>query len=494
MTAKTYPEPRKPDHEPVDRAEELLPYARKIVNDREGTITRYFTTGYGGLVEAGDRVLIAVRNLHNEQIVEAIARAFRENGVLVDVVEVDIGPDGERTETMDVDLAITDPAGELDVEGITPSQGEDTYSNFLGKFWWTEELAVERGYDLLIQSTAGAFSYRYPKAHLEGEPIYMERLPWQTTEGFVSDGTFFPKDLLLTIARRTRELIWEHGEGATVHITDPEGTDITYTLWPEYFENTPAGTKYSQDEWDEQYGSFDMPLRQTSTGAQGNHIAVHPKPPLIEKEDASGVIVSTLGHHSKPYPKLTLQIEDGVVTDIEGGGGKGKKLREIHERTKDIEYPDYPRPGLFWMWEVSLCTNPKIVRPDDVMKKSEPGNLTERLRSGYVHIGTGTRATTVSEDWADEEGIPYGHTDQHLNFPTIEFIKDGEENFTLVDKGHLVTLDDQEVREVAAERGDPDELLVEDWIPPIPGVNVQGDYDEYARNPAEYIDKYDYER
>lgn len=481
-----YPEPRTADIDvSLETVEDLLPYARKLVNEREGTTTRYITTGYAGLVEEGDRVLIAVRNLHNDLIVQAIAEAFRENGVRVDVVEVDIGPDVERTQGMDVDLAITDPKNKVKGE-------EDIYSQFLGKFWWTEELAVDRDYDLLIQSTAGPFSYRYPAAHLTGDPLYMERIPWQSAETFVSDATFFPKPLLNAIAQKCREFMWEHGPGATAHLTDPEGTDLSYTLWPEYFDNMPEGTRYSQEDWEEHYSAYDLPLRQIETGSQGNHVGLHPWPPLIEKQDAEGVLASTLGHHSRPYPRLEMEIEEGVVTEIRGGGEKGEKLRKLRERTKDIQYPDYPRPGLLWLWEISLGTNPKVFRPSSIMMKSEPGTLTERLRAGYIHVGTGTLSSTYSERWAEENGHPYGHTDQHLNFPTFELEKPDGETVTLIEKGHLAILDDPEIREMAAEYGDSDKLLTETWCPPIPGINAPGDYEEYAKNPSAYIEAFEH--
>lgn len=480
-----YPQPRKPEFEPAADVDDLMVSARKIVNEREATTTRYLTTGYAGIVDEGDRVLIAVRNLHNERIVEAIARAFRENDVKVDVITVDIGPDEERTEAMDVELAMTDPEEREEPE-------EDIYSQFLGKFWWVEELAVDREYDLLIQSTAGPFSYRYPDAHLTGDPLYMERLPWQTEETFMSEATFFPKDLLRKIGQTTRSQIWEHGPGATARITDPEGTELTYTLWEEYFRNTNEGTRYDEEEFEEHYGARDLPLRQMSTGSQANHMAGHPYPPLVEKADTEGVIASTLGHHSKPYPRLEMHFEDGVMTKIEGGGEKGDLIRQLHERTEDIQYPDYPRPGLFWFWEMSIGTNPKVIRPDNILMKSEPGTLTERLRSGYVHLGVGTHPGSYAEPWAEEQGYPYGHVDQHLNFPTFELEKPNGETVTIIEKGHLTALDDPEVRELAAEYGDPDELLRESWVPPLPGVNAPGEYDDYAENPADYIDHFDH--
>ena len=66
---------------------------------------------------------------------------------------------------------------------------------------------------------------------------------------------------------------------------------------------------------------------------------------------------------------------------------------------------------------------------------------------------------------------------------------DGE-TVKLIDDGHLTTLDHPDVREEAAKHGDPDELLTEDWIPAVPGINEDGDYmEDYASDPADWIER-----
>ena len=58
----------------------------------------------------------------------------------------------------------------------------------------------------------------------------------------------------------------------------------------------------------------------------------------------------------------------------------------------------------------------------------------------------------------------------------------------MIEKGHLTALDDPEIRKLAAQYGDPDELLQEAWVPAVPGINVEGDYfQDYANNPAPWI-------
>ncbi len=46
----------------------------------------------------------------------------------------------------------------------------------------------------------------------------------------------------------------------------------------------------------------------------------------------------------------------------------------------------------------------------------------------------------------------------------------------------------QKLRALATQYGDPDELLSYDWIPPLPGINFEGDYlKDYAPDPIAYL-------
>ncbi len=75
----------------------------------------------------------------------------------------------------------------------------------------------------------------------------------------------------------------------------------------------------------------------------------------------------------------------------------------------------------------------------------------------------------------------------HLLFPTFDVISPNGEVTRIIDRGRVTALDDPEVRAVAAKYGDPDELLRYEWEAPIPGISVPGSYEDYARDPAEYI-------
>ena len=42
------------------------------------------------------------------------------------------------------------------------------------------------------------------------------------------------------------------------------------------------------------------------------------------------------------------------------------------------------------------------------------------------------------------------------------------------------------MRALASRYGNPDQILRRDYITAMPGINMPGSYDEYARNPGAY--------
>lgn len=102
-------------------------------------------------------------------------------------------------------------------------------------------------------------------------------------------------------------------------------------------------------------------------------------------------------------------------------------------------------------------------------------------------MGFGTLWRSAEEKWAGERGLLYGHLHIHLLFPTLVVTaKDGKE-YTVIRDGRLTALDDPEVRKLASQYGDPEDLLKEDWIPQVPGITCPGSYKEYAKDPALWI-------
>ena len=66
----------------------------------------------------------------------------------------------------------------------------------------------------------------------------------------------------------------------------------------------------------------------------------------------------------------------------------------------------------------------------------------------------------------------------------------GGKKQNIIEKGHLMLLDNPEVRAIASKYGDADEILREEGARPIPGINAPGDYwKDYAQDPAKYLAK-----
>ena len=83
---------------------------------------------------------------------------------------------------------------------------------------------------------------------------------------------------------------------------DPEGTQLTWTLWDEYFDGTRRG--YVEVPW-------------------WGHLMGYSPTPLIEKEDATGVVCGTTCHFAQPFPRIRVTLQDGRVEEVDGGGRYG---------------------------------------------------------------------------------------------------------------------------------------------------------------------------
>ncbi|MBU6422869.1 MAG: hypothetical protein KGJ98_05050 [Chloroflexota bacterium] len=423
--------------------ESLLPYARYIVSEPEIRRTAAGFIGYGR-TRPGDRVLLAADTHFDPEVVEATAKAFRERGARVDVIVTDAGPDREFDDLDELRAAIRRRPWREEPrrwEGIP----------------WVQELAAREGYDLLVHGKGGGIP---PTKHR------YEAFPWLRKEHFASRATVFPRDLHTLVNERAWRPIWEEGPGGRMHLTDPEGTEVTWDMWPEYFDH-PSAMFGPVPRW--------------------NHLMSHPPTPISERESASGTVRGTTNHFGRPFVPITVTVEKGRVEHVEGGGVYGDAWRELLAEARDITYPCFPRPGLFWLWEIAIGTNPKIVRASNIRYLSSGGFEWERRRSGIVHLGMGTQWRGPEEKWAGENHLVYGHLHVHCMAATLVLETAKGKSYTILDKGRLTSLDDGEVRDCAAKYGDPDRVLAEDWVPPIPGITVPGAYEDYAKDPAGFI-------
>jgi hypothetical protein len=423
---------------------ELMPFARDLANAREYRDSHIGFVGYNKTVP-GNKVLIAVDREYDLAVPNAVAEALREKGAHVDVLVADMGdPDREFDHLDEVRVIMRREPWEHN-----PRRWEGMPH--------IEDFALRGGYELLIHGKGGPIpqtDFRY------------EQIPWLRTEHFLQRSTTYPLDLHLLINRKTWDPIWEYGRGGRARLTDAEGTDISWTYWEEYYDGT-------------RYGFSSTP--------RNGHLFGHPVPPIIAKEDAAGVVAGTTSHFSRAFPQVRVELAGGQIVNIIGGAAYGDVWRDLLEESQQTQYPCFPRPGLFYLWEVAIGTNPKIFRPSHIERHSSGGFEWERRRSGVIHMGFGTLWRSAEEKWAGERGILYGHLHIHLLFPTLTVTTKSGKDYTIIRNGRLTALDDPEVRKLAEKHGDPNELLREDWIPQIPGITSAGSYDEYAKNPGAWI-------
>ena len=284
------------------------------------------------------------------------------------------------------------------------------------------------------------------------------KIPWQTLDEFISGTAEYPAEIVEAIDQKTWDTLLK---ARKVRVTDPEGTDITWTVRREDREH---------------------PERIQSRG----HIAAYPPFDTKSILDAEGVIAGS-SNHTGFFPQIKVYISGNNITRIEAGGSYGENWKSGLDKYKDVQWPGMPGPGMGWLYEVAIGTNPKSARPANVMIQPSRILSWERARTGIIHWGIGVQG---GGQWAIDNNMPDGHFHVHTYFNTFEMETEDGETIKLIDKGHLTVLDDPEIRQLAAKYGDPDEVLKEAWIPAIPGINVEGDYQrDYVADPGSWIAK-----
>jgi hypothetical protein len=424
--------PRRPRRFPDASVDELLPYLAEVAR-RPADAGVHLAWG----LQPNERVLLCVDSWHDPRCVEAAERTLADFGCQTTV---------QRTERGAPPLV--DGDAELELLPAMVREGiawRDTWS----------DLRQAGTFDKAIWGLGGT-----------SLPV--------TPELLASDAHRLPYPILETIDRWT----WDRVRRAEqVRITDPEGTDLTMSSPAAYFN--PERTAYNPVAVRQWMGDRPTPW---STYVPGHILA---KPWFaLPGEDARGVMAGTMNHIG-PYPRIELEVRAGQVVSVAGSGAFADGLRRVLADTQRLQYPEQPLPGLLHWWEAALGTNPKLARPADRWLQGWAGALPERVRSGVLHLGFGTVIGSQAERRAADAGLPVGHYHVHLYFATVVVrTTDGAEE-VVVDGGHLMALDDPQVRAVAARYGDPDDLLGEAWVPAVPGINTEGDYlVDYAADPV----------
>jgi hypothetical protein len=451
-----YPSPRYPKIPEITKVEQLLPYVRHIV-ERPMPYSGDQRPGFA--VKGGEKVLFIADSDLDPLVTEAFIRVLRdEKKCRVDVFQEQGRRRLYRTAEVMKYLVETKPTARM-----------------LGGPEWAAEVAKRQGYDKVI----GQIFWEDNNVRLRD---FSFSLDWPTREQLASPAVTYPEEIIEAIDRASWKILRQTEK---VRITDPEGTDISFTWFPEYWEIMDGNYPAYQTEG---FGTHHYYRGALKSPLISGHLTGYPLGIVLPKSDVRGVAAGT-SDHLGPYPHIKLHLERSQVTRVEGGGEFGDGWRKFIEQNKDIQYPHYPGPGVGWFIEAAIGTHPKVIRPFNAFDSATARGsfMSERDRSGVIHLGIGQVLDFV---WAlrQDPPLPFYHFHVHLYFATYTCtLKDGRE-VKLIDRGRLTALDDPEVRRVAAKYGDPDELLREDWVPAIPGINTDGDYwKDYAADPETYM-------
>lgn len=514
-----YPAPRFPSYvKPPKTIEDVMPFARAIARQTTGL------QGAGlGSLKAGETVALITEATAEDMILEALKRAIEERGVKAQIV-----PENELVGVSRADAAELHKASQR----YTSERGYMEARRWIDTRFpdpeaprkWLKERRPDL-YDALYPPKAKIPDHlREARKKLDRENIgkgireYLEKHPgvkgvfWGTggtttlrrylrpyEEKFLGVMVFdnrytvmskissFPGDVWRLVEERSIEPL---GWIDRLEITDPEGTNLNCDLTEDMAARWARGV-YQQGHLymfpNQATGRFpysvvEYPAFQKKWNAR----SPTPKP--------NGVIAGT-ANHAGHFPKAEAHLKDGYIVDIKGGGLYGEAWREFlkYPKINEVTYPYHDRPGYWLLYEVALGTNPKFYkRPDENMRGV---NTTERNRSGVLHFGHGIRVhhgpdnPEWAKEWVDfttKNNLPNDHWFHiHTYFSTYRVRVRGTKNtwVTLIDKGRMTSLDSPEVRALTSRYGDPKDLLTEDWIPEVPGINAPGRYENYAKEP-----------
>lgn len=250
--------------------------------------------------------------------------------------------------------------------------------------------------------------------------------------------TQFPEELMAALNRKVIDTI-PRGR-VQVHLTTPDGTD----LW---LDNDYTGV-----------------LKQLLEGGVPSYSMQVSALPNQFKNARGKLVTSTLNVGVLQEP-VTLWIENSKVRRVEGGKGLASYLTRTFERLDSVEFGADGRPGLRWLDEITFTTHPKqfgLKKEGDSFSGLFDNWKGAHYRSGAIHISLGASGPAPTHGINKRYRFVF-----ELYFPTL--VVGGRK---LIDNGHLLVLEDGEVRDVAARFGSPEEWLTEAWIPAVPGINV----------------------
>ncbi len=478
MSVYSFPPPCAPNYKKPRSVEDCLPQARRLVkkvgpNERIGISVAPLL-----FVREGDKLLIVTLPDQDKYVAEAVRQALMEAGAAkVDFVYPKqlVGRDPEIVSVAD---------GWKEVELFAEGKASGTLIDLLTGLGLVEAaskyLDSHPEYTGVFVDAAGANAKRGLGKHAGKFHGFW---PFNNWEWFLAKGHSFPLSVWEEYEKRIVEAL---GKASKVRITDPEGTYLEFSLTDEEAERWKEGAMI--------HGHLLLSALHATCGEHRvNSGAALDVPPVFSK--VTGVLAGT-ANHCGFYPRIETYFENDLLVEVKGGGRYGERIREMMDKYRNVRWPGYPGKGFFWFCDTALCTAIGVHRRVSDMFKSYwvYPNFPERTRAGVFHIGFGSRTSLGEEEFAEygqKHGLPRGHIHVHNYFATFEVKLRGTNHwYKIVDKGFITALDDPDLRAMTSKYGRPDDMLRYDWVPPLPGINCEGNYlEDYAPDPVAFLKK-----
>ncbi len=515
---KPYPEPRFPRSlRAPNSVDDMMPGARAAVSQTSGRSPI-------GLVKRGEHVLIVVPYDANPLVQEAMQRAFKERGVTVTILyendaagvpkeavaafykaqRVFTASDGQQEPAEWFFRSIPEPdktkewIKEKDADVFAKSFPEFKYAsdaearlartyssmvrNALVKY-----LDDNKGIDKVFWRTGGRTRTRTMLQ--QHSKKFVGNYTYNTHFDLMSRVPDFPSDVWRLIETKTIESL---AYVDRIEASDPEGMVLGANV------ETPVAEQWAKGVY--QQGHLYMYPNQSS-GRWPYSLVDYPAfatqylaPVQVE---ARGVIAST-NNHIATHPRMEIELDGGKIKEVRGGGYYGEIMRLVlnYPGMQTLTWPLYQKPGYWWLYEAGTATNPKYFKhPDELL---EGRNTSERNVGGVIHWSFGTEAqhgpeeagkvTPLRQEFGKQNNVPLEHCcHNHTLMVTYQVrVRDLDQWVTLIEHGHLEALNDLYVRALASRYGNPDDILKQDYVPPLPGINAPGNYNDYARDPGAY--------
>lgn len=513
--------------------EAMMPKARAAVT-QTGGFSPY------GIVKPGETVLIVLSWFAEREVYEAIARAFSERNIETIIVYENelVGIEKETIQKLFAAEGWSAGSGELEAHilfneaqtGLWPDA--ERAKNWVKKHDPELYAAAWPEVEHKDPDVRKAAQIDWPNVtpdrnitkalitYLDNHPE-IDRVFWREAglflvgaalqhhkDKFVAHNLYNDYLRLMSKAGEFPSSVWRMIETKTieslaysdrVEVSDPEGTAIWWDMTERQAQNFAKGA-YLQGHllMTPNMAGGRTPQSMVNYPAWGSDYI---EPMFVRK---NGILCSTNAHMGT-HPLLCVEIKDGLVTNVEGGGlfGEVFRLALQYPGMKEFTWPYFKEPNWWRLAETSLATNPKYFKHPLELLRGD--NLSERMPAGVIHWAYGAMAlegpelsgmgttSPVTKAFGMKYNLPVGHgMHQHTLLPTYQVrIRDTDQWETVINNGRLAALDDPEVRALAARYGDPDEVLSSDYVPPYPGINVPGNFmEDYAKDPGAYWTKW----